>query len=417
MRTEDDLSGNTAIAAAGRRTIAVRASLCQNVIIGCAFGGFGITVLSAQNVFGIGRALATLGLALAVLTMGLSAPFVAGLMGRIGIRKTILIGVALSALGYALAATGVLMGEAGFALVLMAYGLPIGMALTMAGPFGSSMITAGWFADNPGPALGFVNMPILVALLPVEGMPFITAMGLANFYFLLAAINLSILPVVWGLADPPAHPDHKAGTAIAMRAIAVRPAFWAMVAGAGLLSAIGITGVTHLMAFGVERGVLEQQAALLVSVMGGAAVLGSLVVGMLCGLMGAARTLALIAAVTALGWAVLMATTSLPLMIAILLLVGAGGAGVFPSVNVLASRIFGAAAVTQVVGLYGMAVLPFTFLLPPLAGVLHDAAGGYGPVIWSLVGASLISMLSFVPLSLRNSTATPTSVRAQGVDA
>ncbi|WP_207093804.1 MFS transporter [Novosphingobium sp. PY1] len=381
-----------------RRAMALRGFLCQNVVVGAAFGAFGITVLPVQAHFGVGRGMATFGLALAVLVMGVGAPLAAGVIGRFGLRVAILAGVILSGLGYLLLGLAPLLGEAGMGLVLFAYALPIGLGLAFV-PFSSAMLASRWFQPNPGPALGFVSMPVLVALLPVAGTPVIAALGLSSFYFLLAGLHLLLLPLALGIGEPLAGVSglgHDDTPALAMRTIFRRPAFWVLVCGAGTLTSVGITGMTHLVAFGVERGLSDQHAALLVTFTGGASVAGSLVVGMLCGWLGAARTLALIGVLTALGWSALLATSDLPVMVSVVLLIGAGGAGVFPAVNVLAGQVFGLAALHRVIGLYAIANLPFTFALPPLSGVLHDVAGGYAPVAGMLIAASFaVSMLFF----------------------
>ncbi|SLK00736.1 MFS transporter [Novosphingobium mathurense] len=385
----------------GRGAIAWRAFLCQNLAVGAAFGGFGIAVLPMQELFDVGRGLATLGLALAVLVMGAAGPLVANLIARFGHRTTILSGIALSGIGYLLLALAPTLGPDGIYLVLFAYCLPIGIGLVMFGPFAASMLVSGWFQPNPATALGFVNMPLLFAILPVAGAPIIATYGLGTFYLLLAGLHLLLLPIAMGVRDPAEHSSGhgRVRATTSMRGILSRPVFWLIAAGGGTLSAIGIVGVSHLVAFGVERGIAEEQAAMLLSATGAASVVGSLAVGMMCGYLGAARALALIGLVTAAGWGLLLATTNIPVMLTVVLLVGAGGAGVFPAVNVLAGQIFGVGALHRVIGLYGLANLPFTFLLPPLAGVLHDRAGGYGPVVMSLIASAVVVALLFLGLS------------------
>jgi cyanate permease len=159
---------------------------------------------------------------------------------------------------------------------------------------------------------------------------------------------------------------------------------------------VGITAVSHLVAFVAERGVAASEAAGLLSIMGGAAVIGSLVIGFLCGRLGAPFSLGLIAAGLALSWMALLSTTSFPLMALASLMLGAGGAGVFPAVNMLSARLFGQDSLPRVIGLFGVVTLPLTFFLPPLAGVLRDIIGGYGPVAMILIcGCVIIALLFF----------------------
>ncbi|WP_255326481.1 CynX/NimT family MFS transporter [Sphingobium sp. EM0848] len=379
-----------------------RAFLAQNVAVGCAFGAFGVTVLPLQEKFGASRGGATLALALCVLMMGAASPVAGTLIGRIGLRWLMTIGTLLSAAGYALLAV-----TPGMTAVLLLYALPIGVGLAMFGPFPSSVLASNWFPSNPGPALGVANVPLFVALLPVIGSVLIRDHGLTALYLMLAVLHLLALPFMLTIADGPVdqhHPsvhDHAAHGMLPTGAVLGRPAFWVMCLGAGYINAAGITGVSHLAAFAAEKGVAANHAALLLSIMGGAAMLGALATGLLCGRLGAARTLALIAIVVCLSWLILSTTLNFIFMAIAALLMGAGGAGVFPAVNMLAGRLFGQASLPRVMGLFGLFTLPLIFCLPPLAGVLHDAVGGYGPVVGIIIGGTAMVALMFMTMGRR----------------
>jgi cyanate permease len=384
------------------RMMVARAFLAQNVAVGSAFGGFGVSVLPLQQLYGASRGTTTLSLALCVLVLGLVSPLIGTLIGRIGLRWTMMIGTLISGAGYALLAIAPSMP-----VVLLLYALPIGVGLAMFGPFPASVLASNWYRHNPGPALGVANTPLFVALLPVIGLVVIRDHGLAAFYLTLAALHLALLPIMLGVSDAPAdagqqagHPHGQGGGAmIPARALLRSPAFWAMSLGAGYLNAVGITGVSHLVAFVAERGVAAGEAAGLLSIMGGAAVIGSLIIGFLCGRLGAPFSLGLIAAGLTVSWLALLGTTSFPLMALASLMLGAGGAGVFPAVNMLSGRLFGQDSLPRVIGLFGLVTLPLTFLLPPLAGVLRDMAGGYAPVVTIIIGGCAVMALIFFAMA------------------
>lgn len=384
------------------RMMVFRAFLAQNVAIGCAFGGFGISVLSLQQLYGASSGTTTLALALCVLVLGLVSPLIATLIGRIGLRWTMTIGTLISGVGYALLAFAPSMP-----VVLLLYALPIGVGLAMFGPFPASVLASNWYRHNPGPALGVANMPLFVALLPMVGMVVIRDHSLSAFYLTLAALHVALLPVMLGVSDAPADAgrqqgnphDHGGSAMLSARAVLRSPAFWVMSLGAGYLNAVGITGVSHLVAFLAERGVAASEAAGMLSIMGGAAVLGSLAIGFLCGRLGAPFALALIAAGLAISWLSLLGTKSVPLMALASLMLGAGGAGVFPAVNMLSGRLFGQDSLPRVVGLFGLVTLPLTFFLPPLAGVLRDAVGGYSLVVAIIIGGCVLITLVFFAMA------------------
>lgn len=397
--TQDGENPSTSARRGRARWMVFRAFLTQNVAVGSAFGAFGVTVLPLQEQFGASRGAATLALALCVLAMGLAGPMIGSMIARIGLRWTMMGGAILSSAGYALLAAAPDMTS-----VLLLYALPIGLGTAMLGSFPSSVLASNWNPHNPGPALGITNMPLFVALLPMVGLALIHDHGLASFYLTLSALHLLLLPVIHGVSDGPEAigepaPDshgHVAYQMPSVRAVLGRPAFWAMTIGAGYLSAAGITGVSHLVAFAIERGIAASPAALLLSIMGSASILGSLLSGMLCGRIGAARTLTLMSCGVCASWIILLSTTAyLPMAVAALL-IGMSGAGVFPAVNMLAGRLFGRHSLPRVIGLFGLATLPLTFGFPPLAGVLRDAAGSYGPVIWIVIGASAMVAILFL---------------------
>ena len=394
-------AGVTADNRKGRaRMMVFRAFLAQNVAIGCAFGGFGISVLPLQQLHGASRGETTLALALSVLVMGLVSPFAATLIGRIGLRWTMTIGTSISGAGYALLAVAPNMP-----VVLLLYALPIGVGLTMFGPLPSSVLASNWFRHNPGPALGVANMPLFVALLPLIGLVVIRDHGLPAFYLTLAAMHVALLPFVLGISDAPADdaqaPERLQGqdgeAMMTVRSVLRSPVFWVMSLCVGYLNAVGITGVSHIVAFAAERGVGAAEAAGLLSILGGAAVIGSLAIGFLAGRLGAAFSLALVAAGMAIGWSTLLSTLSFPVMALASLILGAGGAGVFPALSTLSARLFGQQSLPRVIGLVSPVTLPLTFFLPPLAGVLRDAAGSYTPVAVIIIsGCGLITFIFLV---------------------
>lgn len=379
-----------------RKGMALRGFACQNVAIGAAFGSFGVAVLPLQAHYGIGRGMVTLALGLAVAMLGLASPLVATLMARFGLRKTMVTGIVLATLGYVMLAFA-----PNFEIVLLAYALPVGLGITMFGPFPSSILAGRWFAHNPGPAIGFVNMPLLVALVPLATVPLIRDHGLSGLFLALAAMHVLLLPLALGIDEAPGTQAGGGGAQpqVPASAILSRPLFWMIATGAGVLHAAGIIGSSHLVAFAVERGVPDGQAAILASTMGGASVIGAFGAGLLCARIGGALTLAVLALAMGAGWGLLLLVHDLPSMVAMTLLLGAGGAGVFPAINVLAGEKFGAAAVARTVGLFGLATLPFNFGLPPLAGVLHDAARSYDPVVMAIVIACAVVMAIYVVMA------------------
>lgn len=363
-----------------------RAFLAQNVAIGCSFGGFSVSVLALQERYDSSRAVTAMGLALIVLVGGLLGPVAAAMIGRIGIRSTMVLGTLLSGAGYV-----VLAFAPSMLVALLAFGLLIGSGLAMFGPMPASILAANWYPEARGRAVGIANIPLFVALVPLLSLPVLAGYGLPVFFLCLAAMHLLLLPLMLGIRDAEAPAGlglalaGGAMTAVTARAILRSPLFWAVVLGGGILNATGITAVSHIVAIAIEKGIPAGGAAALVSVMGGASILGSAMVGLLCDRIGGTRTLALAGLGLSASWVVVASIAWLPPIIVAMLLMGTCGAAVFPAVNVVASHRFGIEALPRTIAMFGLFTLPITFCLPPAAGWLRDATGNYMSVMTIII--------------------------------
>ena len=360
-----------------------RSFFAQNVATGCAFGGFAVSVLALEARYQSSRAMAEMVLAVLMLTMGLVAPLVAGMIVRIGVRMTMTIGVVLSAFGYLALAFAPSMLSA-----LCIAALLIGPGAGLFGSIPSSILAGGWYPDARGRALGIANIPLFIALVPLLGLLVIERFGLSSFFLCLAGLHVLLLPFMIGIKDPPVEPeapDDQANPEEArlhpLRPILANPLFWLIVVGVGFLYANNVTNSAHIIPIAVEGGTSPAAAAVLLSVGGGAAIFGSILAGFLCDRAGAARTLALAALVSALSWAIIASSGWFPALVIAMLLSGICGPAVFPPANVLATQIFGVRALPRVLGLLGLFGLPFTFAMSPAAGWARDVAGSYSIVI------------------------------------
>ena len=364
----------------GRWAMALRAFLAFNIIVGCAFGGVGVALPSIREQFDVDSATASLCMSAIMLAGGLSSPFAATMIERLGIRATMMAGAALTIVGYLTLAFA-----PNIHVVLAAHALFIGVGVTTCGAFPAIVLANAWFQPNPGRAVGFVSMAVGVALVPLAMESVIANFGLRAFYLAFAAMASLVIPIIWGISDPPvAQPQvgaaagpHAGDGEMSTSRLLRSSTFWILTACVGILVAGGISGLAHILAFATERGLSFKEAALLVSVLGGSSTLGAICAGFLCDRIGGLRTLMLSGAGFAIGWITLFLTTTTPPMLAAVMLVGLCSGGVYPSFSVLAGKLFGRAALPRVLGLYGFLALPMTILLPPLAGASRDATGNY----------------------------------------
>lgn len=362
----------------------VRSFFAQNIAIGCSFGGFAVSVLAIETRYQSSRAMAEMLLALTLLSMSLLAPLVGGMIVRIGIRMTMMTGVILSAAGYIALAFAPTM-----AMALAAAAFLIGPGAGLFGSIPASVLASGWYPKAQGRALGIANVPLFVALIPLAGIFVIVRFGVGHFFLCLAALHLLLLPLMFGVKEPPALVDDAAVANVGgnhpLRLILSVGMFWLIVLGDGMLNAANITSTSHIIPIAMEGGIAPAAAALLLSIAGGATIFGSILSGFLCDRFGAARTLALSGFGSAISWAIIASTGWFPALVFAMTLNGICGAAVFPPTSVLVTRIFGAPALPRVLGLLSVFTLPLTFVMSPAVGRVHDIVGSYSMILIAMV--------------------------------
>ncbi len=384
----------------------VRGFLSQNVTIGCSYGTFGISMIGLQERYDAGRGAISLGFSLVILGMGLLGPLISRAVERFGFRRTMMIGVVLAGSGYALLAS-----SSHIVAFFIAFGFLIGPGVAMAGTLPVGLMVGDWFPEWRGRAVGLATMPVLLTFMPMLGVLLIEELELGGFYTIVSVLHFSLLAVILGIRGTPvrrARPDGPAQhegvsesgpvKGPAMR-IVRRPIFWLLVLSGGILNAVSITGVANIVSLLIEQGTSPARAAMMASMMGAAAVCGTLGIGWLCDHLGGARALALAALGLAGSWFALVLEPGFALTLGALILIGACGAGTFPAVTVISSRLFGLAQLGKALGLFGLFTVPLTFALPPLAGWLHDATDGYPAVIAFIVAGCGVVAVNFVLLS------------------
>jgi len=381
----------------------VRSFLAQNIAIGCSFGGFAVSVLAIEARYQSSRAMAEMLLALALLSMSLLAPLAGGMIVRIGIRTTMLIGVTMSTAGYlALAYAPTI------EIALAAAALLVGPGAGLFGSIPASVLASGWYPEAQGKALGIANVPLFVALIPLLGLVVIERFGLCAFFLCLAGLHALLLPVLFGIEEPPILAEETEapdpGTDAASHPLWLIMSFamfWLIVLGDGMLNAANITNSAHIIPIAMEGGVAPAAAALLLSVGGGASIFGSLICGFLCDRVGAARTLALSGFGSAISWAIIAWTGWFPALLIAMVLCGACGAAVFPPTTVLVTRVFGERALPRVLGLLSVFTLPLTFAMSPAVGWIHDIVGNYSIIVLSLMTVCALIAVLFLLIGRR----------------
>lgn len=329
---------------------------------------------------------------------------VGSVLGRVLDRRSIRAVMALGALVMAACLLALSRATALWQLGLL-FGVALSVGATMLGPLASSTVVAKWFRRRLGRAQGLTNMGgpaggLLFA--PVAG-ALLAAFGWRTTLVCFAGTTLLVIPALWVVVrnrpgDLGQHPDGEPPSAEAAggghggaewgpaRLVRTR-AFWCLALPLGVLMSISTAWIANFATFAADLGVGTEQAAAYLGIGSGVGILSTLVFGALSDRIDGRLLLWTIMAIHA-GAFVLLRTLAgpagfLPLVIAL----GSAGGGMMPVYASLIGRIFGPASFGSVMGLAGLVMLPFFFVMPPLAASLRDASGSYASALLLFVAA------------------------------
>lgn len=356
------------------------ATLAQNFATGFAFGSFGTLVLAMEKEYDASRSTSSLAIALMLVSLSLTAALLGKLVEKISIRKVMICGAVLAAAAFALASQ---VQQASHLLAV--YFFLLGPATAMLGTLPSSTLAARWASDDRrGLALGIVNMPLMVMIVPLAIAPLLQSEGIRSVYQVLAVALLLFLPVLFLVRDrmeivtASAPVSAQASSAPGERvAMTRRPVFWALVVAQGLLVGAGTMKLAHFVPLFVEQGRTFDEANVLLAITGGAGLVGSFLFGAVADRIGGAKALMVNCLVQAVMWTVFLAPVGLPVLVLDALVVGACGAGAQAAFGVVLVSLFGTGAFSRAFGLMSLFTLPFLFGLTPLASLLYEASGSY----------------------------------------
>lgn len=371
----------------------------QAVAIGGTLGGVAVFMPPMEAEFGASRAALSWMVAIWNVVMGLAYPLVGRALDRGSPRALMLAGAAASGASLLAIAAAPALWQVE---LLFGVGTAIGTALL--GPLASSTLIARRVPENAGRALGLANMgapagPVVAA--PIAGWivathgwrPAFVAFGVATLVVGVLAVALGIEAEERAADAPPsappgapldaapdAAPDAQRsapapsdGAPAYLRA----PAFWSLVVPVALVASTGIALSFHLVGVALERGATLAAATALVSLNAAAAIAGNAGFGFLSDRVAPHRLFAAAIALQAAACGVLAATGRQDLLVVATCVFGFASGGTMPLYASLITRHFGAAAFGRVMGAGALVGLPFTFVVPPLAGLAFDRTGSY----------------------------------------
>lgn len=366
--------------------------LSQGAAYGMTFGLGGVFIGPVGRDLHGSRLALSLGPALVALLHGLLGPVVGRWLARGSIRVVMTLGA------LCLGSAFMLMHFAQSIWVYsLSFGLLGGAAVACLGITPVTTLVGRWFAAKQGRALGLANMPVLIMILPIIVGALTVHLGWRTTVLLLSLAALALVSLLSFVRDPPLAARMSGPTAAgeAFGAAASRASFrpdalfWMLAAAAGIFDGSGVTIITHFVPYATESGAGYQEATALVSIMGFCGMIGAPMLGLLADRMGGPRTMCAVAVLLASGWGALLLHPPYVGMVVVAGALGFCGGAFACLLGASLARVYQGGELGPAVGLAVLVALPFNFVLPLLAGYIHDRTGQYGLAI-------LLQLLLFV---------------------
>lgn len=351
-----------------------------NVAVGFTFGAVGLLIEPLSREFGASKSQISLSISLVALVSACASPWVGRLLDRWSLRGTMLTGCALGMAAYFGAAHARSTVE-----YLLAFGVLGGLGFAMVGVLPTNKIVSLWFPHKLGRVSGIVNLSAINALAPPLFSDVIAAQGWRSLLEGFALANFGLLLLCLLVRVPARPPAREAGGAAPDTAepesVPIAPfrqrQFWLIGLPTAVLSTTGIVAITYVVAFAQTQQIEATRAALLLSVLGVASLIGAPLFGWLCDRLRPFRALLLNACAQLLLWCALGNMSELAGMAAVLAALGLCTGGVMPMVIAMIGRAWPMQRFGAALGQMTFAGLPLSFCAAPVAGLIYDFAGNY----------------------------------------
>jgi MFS family permease len=387
--------------------------IAQAVGAGTVSYSYSVVAHHLGQEFQAGRMMMMAGITGCTLVGGLVSPLLGSLTDRHPMRLLMIAGALSLAVGFnALSFTRAMWQ------VAVCYALFMSSATMLLGPLSATTLIARWFSNRRGVALGiaaigtslggFVFPPLLEFMM--SGFGWRVACRLLGVLILGLTVPLAWFLVIDHPADKGLNPDgaHDTGahaTAAAATAghlstaaILRRPEFWLIALGVGVLFAVYTAVLTNLVPLAVGRGLTAGRAAMLVSLLSVAGIIGKLLFGLAADRVDLRLALAAAMLLVCLALALFRALDPSWLLWCGSGALGLAAGGMLPVWGAMLGKAFGVANYGRAMGLMTPVLMPFTLVSPPLAGWIFDVTGDYSLVFEVFFVAVAVSALALTRL-------------------
>lgn len=369
---------------------------------------FGLFVLPVSEDLGLSRANINTGLIVLNFGMAALAPFVGRMLDRTSIRLTIGVSAALFVAGFAVLS---LSRNVWLSAAMLAG--PVAIGVLGLGTLSTTALLARWFATQRARALAIAAIGISlgsVLAVPLIGM-LIESFGwrraLMAEALAIAVLVALVLPLIRD--KPPAESDTAradASVAAAEKPITAghllrSPPFWTITVSLGLGFGVLQTIVVSLAPYAQEHGLPMAEAASLISIYGGMAITGKVVLAWIGDRVDRVILLTVLFAVVALTAATPLVSQSYGALAVCAALLGTAAGTTTPAFSALLADRFGAASIGTAYGLASTVIAIISAACIRFGGETYDRTGSYDTMFVSFAAVSALAaalMLATTPL-------------------
>jgi predicted MFS family arabinose efflux permease len=376
--------------------------LCGAFIVTLSMGirhGFGLWLQPITMDRGWSRETFAFAIAIQNLAWGLAGPLAGMLADKYGAFRVLVVGAVLYAAGL------VLMGLATSGL---AFTGSAGLLLGMAQSGTTYAVIYGVIARQVDPARRSWAMGVAAAagsfgqflMVPVENW-LIGGFGWQNALFILGCLSLAIIPLAFGLREPPrgAPVGHQQSVVSALKEAFSYPSFRLLMAGYFVCGFQVVFIGIHLPSYLKDHGLAPGVATTALALIGLFNVFGTYAAGSLGQRLAKRHILAAIYALRAVAIVVFVLAPLTPTSVYLFASVmGFLWLSTVPPTNAIVAQIFGVQYMSMLGGFVFLSHQIGSFLGVWLGGLLYDATGSYDIVWWIAVALSALAVAANLPV-------------------
>jgi MFS family permease len=380
------------------------------------FNSFGVFLKPMMDEFSWQRAVISSGITFSILVFGIGGILQGRLSDRFGPRMTLTAGGILLGAGY------LLMSQVSTVCHLyIFFSLLIGLGISGTDVVALST-TARWFVKKRGMMSGIIKVGTGVGMLvmPVMINRIITSYGWRSAFVVLGAMVLLLYvsgsqflvrdPGKMGLVPDgerhkkpldPSPPEQ--GMTLQQAAHTVQ--FWIACFAFFIILFCAATVLMHIVAHAIDLGITADNAAKVLSTVGGASIAGRFVMGSAGDRIGNRSALTICFMCLASGMVWLQIADMLWMLLLFAIVYGFAHGGFYALISPLIAELFGTRAHGIILGIALFASTIGGSLGPVTAGYIFDMTGSYGAVFAILTGMSIAGLLAALTLrpTIRNS--------------